>query len=58
MDALRFSDPKRERSPKNSPGTSRFTTTIRTSSMTTETDPTMTMYIAVAIEPLWQTHSF
>eukprot|EP00966_Prymnesium_polylepis_P243105 5621952-Prymnesium_polylepis.1 len=57
MDALRLSEPKSDRSPKKSPRLRRFTTTIRSSSMTTETEPSSTMYMAEEMEPLWQTHS-
>mmetsp|Transcript_43574 Transcript_43574/g.99849 ORF Transcript_43574/g.99849 Transcript_43574/m.99849 type:complete len:269 (-) Transcript_43574:531-1337(-) len=57
IEALRRSAPNRDRSPKKSPRLKRLTTIMRSSSMTMETDPSTTMYIAEEIDPLWQIHS-
>mmetsp|Transcript_9124 Transcript_9124/g.24273 ORF Transcript_9124/g.24273 Transcript_9124/m.24273 type:complete len:395 (-) Transcript_9124:3404-4588(-) len=57
MDAFRISAPNSERSPKNSPRFKRLTTIIRFSSITTDTAPSNTMYMAEAMDPLWHTHS-
>ena len=58
MDALRFSSPNSDRSPKKSPTARRRTTIMRASSMTIETVPDRMMHSVVEIEPLWQIHSF
>mmetsp|Transcript_45970 Transcript_45970/g.120489 ORF Transcript_45970/g.120489 Transcript_45970/m.120489 type:complete len:247 (-) Transcript_45970:572-1312(-) len=57
MDALHFSWPKRDRSPKKSPRPSVATATIRASSTTTATSPASTMCKHVVMEPRWQIHS-
>lgn len=56
-DALRRSEPKRDLSPKKSPRLSRLTTSILSSSITTDTVPSRIMYMAEAMEALWQIHS-